>query len=321
MYARFDGPLRAPRLPAPPYLCVSRIVNVDGEAGAMRAGARVVAEYDVPQEAWYLQPGNVVPFAVLQEAALQPCGWLSSWVGCALSSAEELRFRNLDGRGTVLSEIRGGEVLRTEAELKSVSASGGMIIVAFAVRCAVGARAVYELQTQFGFFPRAALATQAGLPENAAHAALLRRESDRVRGLDDASMLRMIDRVDGVWPDAIRARKTVDAGEWFFKAHFFQDPVQPGSLGIQAMIQALQEWMVEQRLVEGTPRFEALSLGREHVWKYRGQVLPHHREVTITLQVTESGRDARGAHAVADASLWVDGERIYEARGLGVRSV
>jgi 3-hydroxymyristoyl/3-hydroxydecanoyl-(acyl carrier protein) dehydratase len=28
--------------------------------------------------------------------------------------------------------------------------------------------------------------------------------------------------------------------EWFFKAHFFQDPVQPGSLGIEAMLQLLQ---------------------------------------------------------------------------------
>jgi 3-hydroxymyristoyl/3-hydroxydecanoyl-(acyl carrier protein) dehydratase len=50
-------------------------------------------------------------------------------------------------------------------------------------------------------------------------------------------MLRMIDRVDGVWPDAIRVRKRVDAGEWFFKAHFFKDPVLPGSLGVQAMLQ------------------------------------------------------------------------------------
>jgi 3-hydroxymyristoyl/3-hydroxydecanoyl-(acyl carrier protein) dehydratase len=33
----------------------------------------------------------------------------------------------------------------------------------------------------------------------------------------------------------LRAEKDVDAGDWYFKAHFFQDPVQPGSLGVQAM--------------------------------------------------------------------------------------
>ena len=313
MYERFDGTLRAPRLPAPPYLCMSRIARVDGTQGAMRAGVRVVAEYDVPRDAWYLDAAGVVPFAVLQEAALQPCGWLSSWAGCALSSEEELRFRNLDGRGTQHSELRGGETLSTEATLASVSASGGMIIVTFDVRCSVGARAVYTLKTVFGFFPRAALAAQAGLPRSELHEALLRREPTAAHVLDEPSMLRMIDRVDGFWPDAIRARKPVDAGEWFFKAHFFQDPVQPGSLGVQAMLQTLEQWL---RMTHGASTGVAAPLlGREHTWKYRGQVLPQHGEVVITLQVVQPGAD----YAIADASLWVDGERIYEASGLGVR--
>lgn len=313
MYERFDGTLRAPRLPAPPYLCMSRIARVDGTPGEMRSGARVVAEYDVPQDAWYLDEAGIVPFAVLQEAALQPCGWLSSWAGCALASKEELRFRNLDGRGTQHSELRGGEILSTEAALTSVSASGGMIIVAFDVRCAVGTREVYALKTVFGFFPREALAAQAGLPRGERHESLLHRESNAADVLDEPSMLRMIDRVDGVWPEAIRARKRVDAGEWFFKAHFFQDPVQPGSLGVQAMLQTLEQWLRSTR--GAAAGVIAPLLGREHTWKYRGQVLPHHGEVVITLQVTESGTD----YVIADASLWVDGERIYEASGIGAR--
>ena len=313
MYERFDGTLRAPRLPAPPYLCISRIAHVDGTPGEMRSGARVLAEYDVPRDAWYLDESGVVPFAVLQEAALQPCGWLSSWAGCALASEEELRFRNLDGRGTQHSELRGGETLGTEATLTSVSASGGMIIVAFDVRCTAGARDVYTLKTVFGFFPRAALAAQAGLPRSDLHEALLRREPNAVRELDETSMLRMIDRVEGVWSDAIRAGKRVDAGEWFFKAHFFQDPVQPGSLGVQAMLQTLEQWLCMTR--GASAGVAAPLLGREHTWKYRGQVLPHHGDVAITLQVTESGPD----YAIADASLWVDGERIYEASGIGLR--
>jgi PfaB family protein len=312
LYERFDGTLRAPRLPAPPYLCMSRIVRVDGTQGEMRAGARVVAEYDVPRDAWYLDAAGMAPFAVLQEAALQPCGWLSSWAGCALASEEELRFRNLDGRGIQHAELRGGETLSTQATLTSVSASGGMIIVAFDVRCTVGAREVYTLKTVFGFFPRAALATQAGLPRSERHEALLRREANALRELDETSMLRMIDRVDGAWPDAMRARKQVDAGEWFFKAHFFQDPVQPGSLGVQAMLQTLEQWL---RMTRDASALVAPLLGREHTWKYRGQVLPHHGEVVITLQVTEPGPD----YAIADASLWVDGERIYEASGIGLR--
>ncbi|MBL8299603.1 MAG: hypothetical protein JNN30_14800 [Rhodanobacteraceae bacterium] len=312
-YQRFDGALRAPRLPAPPYLCMSRIVRTDGTPGEMRAGVCVEAEYDVPRDAWYLDVAGAAPFAILQEAALQPCGWLSSWAGCALASEEELRFRNLDGRGTQHSELRGGETLTTQAVLTSVSASGGMIIVAFDVRCRVGTREVYTLKTVFGFFPRTALAAQAGLPRSEFHQALLQREPNTRRELDENSLLRMIDRIDGVWPDAIRARKRVDAGEWFFKAHFFQDPVQPGSLGVQAMLQTLQQWLCTAN--HASSGAVAPLLGREHLWKYRGQVLPHHSEVVITLQVTESGPD----YAIADASLWADGERIYEASGIALR--
>jgi 3-hydroxymyristoyl/3-hydroxydecanoyl-(acyl carrier protein) dehydratase len=267
----------------------------------------------VPGDAWYLDAQGLVPFAVLQEAALQPCGWLSSWAGCAVASEQELRFRNLDGRGTQHSELHGGETLSTQATLTSVSASGGMIIVAFDVHCRVGTREVYTLKTVFGFFPRAALATQAGLPRSESHESLLQRESNAVAALDATSMLRMIDRVDGLWPDAIRARKQVDAGEWFFKAHFFQDPVQPGSLGVQAMLQTLEQWLCRSHGAAAGAL--APLLGHEHTWKYRGQVLPHHGEVVITAQITDAGPD----HAMGEASLWVDGERIYEASGIGLR--
>ena len=60
-----------------------------------------------------------MPFAVLLEAALQPCGWLSSYVGSALSVDEELGFRNLDGTGTLLGEVfpdAGTLTTRVEAE-------------------------------------------------------------------------------------------------------------------------------------------------------------------------------------------------------------
>jgi PfaB family protein len=344
IYTRFDGPMRVARLPSPPYLFIDRIREVHGPIGVLRAGARVVAEYDIPDDVWYLQHNGaaVMPFAVLLEAALQPCGWLSSYVGSALTVDAELGFRNLDGEGSVLAELTAGAgTLRTEVELTDVSSSAGMIIETFAVRCWLGEQEVYRLRTVFGFFPPEALAAQAGLPPAPAQRELLQRPSnvDIDLALNDVAverprlpgpMLRMIDRVDGLWPDrgaaglgALRAVKDVDPGEWFFKAHFFQDPVQPGSLGLEAMLQALQFLMLQQGMHHGIarPRFESIAVDRAHRWKYRGQVLPHHRQVHTTLEITERGRDERGAYALADASLWADGQRIYEARGLGVRIV
>ncbi len=347
IYARFDGPTRVARLPGPPYLFMSRVTEVDGAIGVMKAGATTTVEYDVPADAWYFDENGArtMPFAVLLEAALQPCGWLSSYVGSALSVDEELGFRNLDGTGRLLGEVfPDSGTLTTRVKLNGVSATGTMIIVSFEVTCSVGERPVYEMKTVFGFFPPAALASQAGLPVPDAQRELLERPGNVLVDLTTRAaaffdprrpriagpMLRMIDRVDGLWPGAgkaglgqLRAVKDVDAGEWFFKAHFFQDPVQPGSLGIEAMIQALQLFMLEAGMDDGivAPRFEPLATGADLTWKYRGQVLPHHRAVHTTIEITAKGRDERGAWAICEASLWADGQRIYEATNLGMRIV
>ncbi len=347
IYRRFDGPQRVARLPSPPYLFMSRIQQVDGPIGVMRAGARVIAEYDVPPDAWYFASNGCrsMPFAVLLEAALQPCGWLSSYVGSALTQSGELGFRNLDGDGELLEDLFDDcGTLITEVTLTDVSATGGMIIEAFTVSCRIAEREVYRLQTMFGFFPPAALASQAGLRTDATRRELLTREGNLQIDLSAAAadqietsrprlangMLLMLDRIEGHWPDAgkaglgqLRAVKDIDAGAWFFKAHFFQDPVQPGSLGLEAMLQALQFHMLRIGLDRGIvdARFEPIALHRRHGWKYRGQVLPGHRRVHTTVEITEVGSDARGAYALADASLWADGQRIYEMVGLGMRIV
>ena len=116
-------------------------------------------------------------------------------------------------------------------------------------------------------------------------------------------------------PHKLTCEKDVDPGEWFFKAHFFQDPVQPGSLGIEAMIQVLQWYMIDQGLGKGyaQPRFTCLGLKQSMQWKYRGQVIPENKVITTTMDILEVGKDEVGVFARANASLWVDGKRIYEA--------
>lgn len=352
MYAPFDGHRTAPRLPGPPYHFMSRIVSVDGPIGVPKAGAKVVVEYDVAPDAWYLADNGcrTMPFAVLLEAALQPCGWLASYIGSVMDSPIDLLFRNLDGTGTQRSEVfEDAGCLRTEVVLTRVSKAGGMVIVAFDVEMTQGGRPVYDLKTVFGCFPASAFEDQAGLPISESDRALLERPSDFLLDLDARpapfyrgpgvargtaslpdSKLDMLNRIDGWWPEggaaglgAMRAVKDVRTTDWYFKAHFFQDPVQPGSLGIEAMIQLLQAYMLQTGMDVGvvSPRFEPLELGRAMTWKYRGQVVPTNERVTCTLELTERGADLRGPFAVCDASLWVDGLRIYSATDLGMRIV
>ncbi|MDQ3263752.1 MAG: 1-acyl-sn-glycerol-3-phosphate acyltransferase [Myxococcota bacterium] len=346
MYEVFDGTRRVARLPGPPYHFMSRVSQVEGELGRCEPGASVEIAYDVPADAWYFRENGhpTMPFAVLLEAVLQPCGWLASYVGSALLGTEDLAFRNLDGSGQVQAEVPPGTgTLRTRVTLKSVSRSAGMILEFFEVQCFAGDTPVYKLETGFGFFPQAALENQVGLSCRPADRALLESPSTfevdlRTRPerycagslrLADP-MLLMIDRVTAFEPQGgkaglgfLRAEKDVDPGEWFFKAHFFQDPVQPGSLGLEAMIQLLQFFMIQQGLGEGmgSPRFESIALEVPMTWKYRGQVIPTNRRIVTTLEILEVRRDERGPVAVGEASLWVEGKRIYQATGLGMRIV
>jgi 3-hydroxymyristoyl/3-hydroxydecanoyl-(acyl carrier protein) dehydratase len=346
-FAAFDVTGRpAPRLPGPPYHCITRITDVDGEFGAMRAGASVTAEYDVPADAWYFAAGGAatMPLAVLMEVALQPCGWLAMYLGSVLDAESRLLFRNLDGTGTVHREIGPGSgTVRTRVTCREISRYGDMIIESFSVSCTADGAAAFDLETVFGFFPPSAFAEQPGLPPTAADRARLGRPGDRVVELTgrpdryDGGSLRlpdpalvMLDRITGYEPDGgahglgwVRGEKDVNADDWYFKAHFFQDPVQPGSLGVQALCSLLQWYLIERGAGSGLagPRFEPVRTGHPIAWKYRGQVVPTDARVTVELDITGYGTDDRGEFATATGWLWVDGRRIYQVSDLGLRVV
>jgi 3-oxoacyl-(acyl-carrier-protein) synthase/3-hydroxymyristoyl/3-hydroxydecanoyl-(acyl carrier protein) dehydratase/1-acyl-sn-glycerol-3-phosphate acyltransferase len=342
MYQLFDSHRTVARLPGPPYHFMHRVTELDGEMGGFEDGSSIVAKYDVPAEAWYFDHNGTptMPMCVLMEAALQPCGWLASYVGSALKTEGDVMFRNLDGTATWHHELTPScGTLTVRTTVKSLSQMGSMIIEAFDVRGFIGDTLVFDMQTVFGFFPPEAFDDQAGLvagegqqtvfdaPSNSAY--LLADRAFAVPAIADG-MLMMLDRVDYWEPTGgeanlgrIRSQKDIDAGEWCFKAHFFTDPVQPGSLGIEAFCQLLQAAMQLRGDHEGidNPRFEPVALGEAMTWKYRGQVVPTNRVVTATVEVQSVERTETGVLAIAEAMLWVDGKAIYHGKNVGMRIV
>src|SRR5262249_11716236 len=142
----------------------------DGPIGGMKVGSVAEVEYDVPPDAWYFAENGarVMPFAVLLEVALQPCGWLASYIGSARTSDGDLVFRNLDGRGTVRGQVLPDTGrLVTTTRLDSLSTAGGLIITGFDVAVRAGDECVYKLKTAFGFFTAEAMREQVGLATSA----------------------------------------------------------------------------------------------------------------------------------------------------------
>jgi 3-hydroxymyristoyl/3-hydroxydecanoyl-(acyl carrier protein) dehydratase len=344
-YARFDdGSARTPRLPGPPYHVVSRILSVDCPPHEPKVGGTVAAAYDVPADAWYFADNatGVMPFSILLEVLLQPCGWLATYMGFALEG--DLFFRNLDGVDCrALREVGPDSgTLRVEAVFTGYSKVGALTLVKYRVACRDAAGPVMTLDTGFGFFSGAALAHQKGLPVLPEHRAII--DAPPTHDLPYGALtatpgaglarlatgrLAMVDRITGFWPGGghaglgrIRGRQEIDPGAWYFKAHFFGDPVQPGSLGLEGLIQLLTAAAVLKGLDRGLgdPAVEALAVGQPLIWKYRGQVLPKDTTVTTHLDLTRIETLADGSVLiVAEGSLWVGPLRIYEVQGLSLR--
>ena len=324
-YRVFDHDRVIARLPGPPYQFLDRVIATAGAPWVMAPGAQAVAEYDIPPDAWYFDAdrGDRMPFAVLLEAALQPCGWLAAYMGSALTSDVDLSFRNLGGSATQYEAVdRHTGTLRTEVTTTKVSKSGGMIIQSYDIEMTAERRPIYRGETTFGFFSKAALANQVGIRDAVLYqptpAELARAENfdfpTEAPFPDDR--WRMIDRVDELIPDGgphglgyVRGTLRVDPAAWFFAAHFYQDPVVPGSLGLESLLQLLKVVARGRWGLGPEARFEAIGIDDRHRWTYRGQILPTDAVVTTRMVVTAVD-DARG-WIKADGFLDVDGRVIY----------
>jgi 3-hydroxymyristoyl/3-hydroxydecanoyl-(acyl carrier protein) dehydratase len=349
-YRVFDQERFIARLPGPPYCFMDRITAAEPPPWELAPDGWIEAEYDIPPDAWYFRAerSGSLPFCVLLEIALQPCGWLAAYVGSALKSPHDLQFRNLGGSARLQGELfPESGTLTMRARLTKVAKAGDIIIENFDFQVLAGGAMVYDGDTSFGFFTRQALANQVGLREtppatestgtdpNLAH----RLADARPLAPDDphtspaaglampARALRMIDRIEVFHPDGgprglgyVRGTKTVDPAEWFFKAHFYQDPVCPGSLGIESFLQllkfaALRRW----EHLRDSHRFGLATPG-SHRWTYRGQITPTSRRVVVEATVTAVTESPAPA-LQADGYLQVDGLYIYKMEGFTLQLV
>lgn len=321
------------RLPGPPFQFMDRVTAVRGEPWVMQAGAFAEAQYDIPADAWYFAADRQprMPFSVLLEAALQPCGWLAAYVGSALQSPTDISFRNLGGTAVQHRPVTPESgTITCSATLKKAATSGGMIIQEFDFTVADAAGLIYAGETMFGFFSKEALANQVGIRDAKPYLPTP-VEIERSRSLAypaaapfPEKKLSMIDRIESFIPDGgphglgyIRGVKDVDPEEWFFKAHFYEDPVTPGSLGLESFIQLLKFAAVERWGWQPGSVFEATALEKTHRWLYRGQIVPTNRLVTVVAWITAV--DDESKTLTAAGFLSVDGKTIYQMNDFTVR--
>lgn len=329
----------SPRLPNPPYLCISRLLETSGKLGDVKKGDTISAEWDIDPNGFYFDNSSIVPFAFYLEAALQPCGWLSSLREIAMPSWEKVCFRNLDGSIKLVMPItKNHKVIKTDITMTGLSILGPLTLVKFDAKTYADGDLAFTMNTGFGFFTKESLLTQKGIPINDSFKSITENKSNILIDLKkrdykafnhptcalEKSNLLMIDRI--VYMDInggennlglARSEKDVTYDDWYFKRHFFQDPVQPGSLGLEAMIQLFYVYVHESGILNKFKNPEIIPLLDEEItWTYRGQVVPKNKLVNVDLSITKIYEQNNFTRICADSWLRCDDLLIYKATNI-----
>jgi len=283
-----------------------------------------------------------MPYSILMEIALQPCGFISTHSGAILMLPEaDLHYRNLDGNGTLIKslDLRGRTIVNN-VDLISTVISGDTIIQNHRFSLSCDGEKFYDGSTVFGYFTDEALLNQVGLDsgkkvvpwiiennqEKSISLNLNSIEFSNTWGKKSGNshfyicegQLSFSDEIivlptGGKYKNGYAyARKDVDTEDWFFPCHFFQDPVMPGSLGIEAIIQALQCIAIQNELGASfkNPRFSPVLSTVS--WKYRGQIIPKNKYMQLDVHVKKIEKKEQTITLYADANLWREELRIYE---------
>jgi 3-hydroxymyristoyl/3-hydroxydecanoyl-(acyl carrier protein) dehydratase len=346
---------RFPRIPNDDLAMISRVMQIQGEKHLFNNPASILSEYDVPLEAWYLEgnPSKQIPYSLLMEIALQPCGFLSAYLGTPLLKPEmDFIFRNLDGQAKLLDQIDlRGKTISTKANLLSTLLSGDTILQKFDFSLECNGLKFFAGQSTFGYFSPQAMAKQAGLdggkktqptfqlprslllerktattrePENPM--VVDRRQSEvknssdygRFPGLVENLTFSAIGGKGG--KGSIYASRKINPDDWFFKYHFFKDPVMPGSLGMEAVIQALQGGIAKLDRIRDWKMVSFDMVEEKTIqWQYRGQILPENSKMQLEAEITQIEQRGNQVWIEADANLWSDDIRIYRFKGICIR--
>ena len=355
-FAVYDG-RTVSRQPNTDLQVISRILKIEGERHYFKKPSTAYAEYDVPVNAWYYEQNSAItmPYSILMEIALQPCGLLGAYMGSTLKFPDKnLYFRNLDGTGEMLDLPTGtdfrGKTISNKAVLVSSVALGGTILQNYTFECSVDGHIFYKGKSSFGFFLGEALASQVGLDSGKDFPAwyeseglttqdymqikldslygkmkLFKAPTDKPYYRLAGDQLLLLDKLIIAKDKGqhgkgyIHATKYVNTYDWFFTCHFYQDPVMPGSLGIEAILQAMQTFALQQDLGKDfvSPKFVQLK-NHKTVWKYRGQILWKKADMHLEVHIKTIEKRGDQLAIIGDAYLWNGKMRIYQVTDLGL---
>ncbi len=334
-YAVFEG-RRIPCLPNGALQFMDRVMSLEAQAGKVESGASITAEFDIPDRAWYFpEDRGHLPHLALMEISLQPCGFLAAYMGSILDHPEvDFYFRNLDGEGRLLRELPPpGSTIENQAVLVSSSTLQDTIIQQYQFELSSYGAPFYRGTASFGFFPAKMLRQQKGLdggkpflPWRKSHPESGNWHTSREQAGQDPA-IPGLPSFERIWISPTGGRygagyifldQSIPPESWFYPAHFYQDPVMPGSLGVELMSRMLQEAAPQLTLEKDSTWRMKQNSGTS--WKYRGQITRSVGSIQLELHVKDIQKNQHQQAVTGDGSLIRDQLRIYQVNDLALET-
>lgn len=354
-------PVRA-RMPLPPYLFVSRILNIHGKFGELKAGSYIEGEYDVSDDCILKISDENISSVVFSEAAHIGI-FLAGYIGVDVQLNGKTKFRITD---VSTKYIKGdlpkiGETVRLFFSIDRFVKNLDTILIFCTFKVFHKGELVIDAQEIGGFFKQESLDSGGGIinnknlvtmkkskenklykpiiskryfDKNEVHAFLL-GDYKKCFGFDSMNKKYrykvckeavLIDRVIEVSETEgnyglgyIIAEKDIDETFWPYKCHFKNDPIFPGTIMLEGVIQVSTFFQTLMGLYSTSKQISAHMRTNSAVKSiFRGEVKPGCHLLRFRVDPVDVRKVEDGILFVMDAAVYCDGMQIVKQQNAAV---
>jgi len=271
-YSSLDSLTKRARMPLPPFMFVTRIINIDAEFGEFKPSS-IEIELDITDDCIMMMSPSTISYVLLTESS-HVAIFLLAYIGIDLLYDGEVSYRILNTQEALHSDFPiKGDTIRAKLEFVEFTKNGSTTLIKSKFICHKKDELLMTMDLMGGFFTEDELRNTKGiLPSikpnlkkvkplltkmkplknlkldldafyNGKYGAKIypTRTSAEAEYLYVHPKIRMLDRVTTVDFEGgdyglglIVAEKDVSENHWSFDVHFKNDPVFPGSLLAEA---------------------------------------------------------------------------------------
>ena len=360
-YEKEDAYQVRARMPLPPFLFVSRILEINAEYGDLSAGSYVVAEYDIKDDCIMKMNECCVSSVVFSEAAHVGI-FLMGYMGFDDIYSGKTKFRITDVVTKYPSDKWPviGDTIKLKFCIKKVIKNGYNVLTVSDYKVYLEDELIIDAIETGGFFTQDILDNSVGIVNSSKNPVMIEsntgsslyskicsktkfagkdlenyyngkfincfgQKAERIRfALDVKPEARFVDRIIEISEKGGRyglgyviAEKEITPDFWAFKCHFKNDPVLPGTIMLDGLIQLFTFFQMYVGLFNSEKRLiPKMKTGLQIETKFRGEVKKARHTIKYQIDIKAVENRENGLLINSDGLVYCDGVQIIEEKNI-----